>query len=129
MKLSFFADENIGTELIDWLRRENYNVTSIKEAGLSGISDETIIEKCYNEKLIIITQDNDFGKIIYKQNASFHIVIYLRPGHLKSSIHIAAIQKILSHKNYIEPCTIIISQIKSQKIQIRFRKIRKDDNT
>lgn len=80
MKLSFFADENIGTELINWLKHKSYNVTSVKEAGLSGISDETIIEKCYNEELIIITQDNDFGKIIYKQNASFHIVILFASG-------------------------------------------------
>lgn len=126
MKLSFFADENIGTELIDWLRQQNYKIDSVKEAGLAGISDETIITKCYNEQLILITQDNDFGKIIHKHNAAFYI---LRPGHLTGSIHIAAIQKNLSHSNNIEPGMIIISQIKYNKIQIRFRKFKRYDNT
>ena len=101
MELSFFADENIGSELILWLRQQGYKITSVQETGLLGISDEDIITKCYNENLTIITQDNDFGKIIYTQNINFYIIIYLRPGHLTGGIHILSMQKILSHPHYI----------------------------
>ncbi len=37
MKLSFFADENIPEELIEWLRKHGHEVSSIAEEKLFGI--------------------------------------------------------------------------------------------
>jgi predicted nuclease of predicted toxin-antitoxin system len=71
--LLFFADENISNELIEWLKQQQYKISSIKAEKLFGASDKTIIDKCFMEKLIIITHDNDFGKIIFTENVSFHI--------------------------------------------------------
>jgi hypothetical protein len=47
MELSFFADENVGSELIEWLKLQKHKITSVKEEKLAGISDEKIIIKCY----------------------------------------------------------------------------------
>ena len=129
MELSFFADENIGSELIEWLKLQEYKITSVEEEKLVGISDEKIISKCYNEKLIIITQDNDFGKIVYTKKIPFYIIIYLRPGHLTGSFHIASMQKLLSNNHLIQPNSLIICERRLNKIKIRFRKIKSDDYT
>jgi predicted nuclease of predicted toxin-antitoxin system len=72
MQLSFFADENISEELIEWLRQQKVEVSSIKEEKLFSISDKEIINKCFREKCIIITQDNDFGKIVFTEETSFY---------------------------------------------------------
>jgi predicted nuclease of predicted toxin-antitoxin system len=123
MELSFFADENIGEELIEWLKFNNYKVSSVKNENLSGISDERIINKCYREKQIIITHDNDFGKFIYTKNISFFALIYLRPADLTGDLHIPSMQKILQNSSLIQPGSLIVSRIKSNKIKIRFRQI------
>ena len=129
MQLAFFADENISDELIEWLKQQQYKISSIKAEKLFGVSDKTIIEKCFIEKLIIITHDNDFGKIIFTENVSFHIIIYLRPGHFDGRFHIPSMQKLLLHTNFILPGSLLICQRKSNKIQIRFRQIKNYDNT
>lgn len=129
MQLAFFADENISDELIKWLKQQQYKISSIKEEKLFGTSDKSIIEKCLIQKLIIITHDNDFGKIIFTENISFYIIIYLRPGHFDGQFHIPSLQKLLLHTKFILPGTLIICQRKSNKIQIRFRKIKSNDNT
>jgi predicted nuclease of predicted toxin-antitoxin system len=129
MEFSFFADENIGSELIEWLKQQEYRTTSVKEEKLTGSSDEDIIAKCDNEKLIIITQDSDFGKIIHTKEISFYVIIYLRPGHLSGGLHVASMQKVLSNKHLIQPCSLITCERKLNKITIRFRKIKSDDYT
>lgn len=76
--LSFFADENISPVLIHWIRECGYKISGVKEELIEGFSDLEIIEKGFISKSIILTHDNDFGKIIFTQSISFSI-IYLRP--------------------------------------------------
>ena len=128
MALSFFADENIGEDLIKWLKVNNYKISSVKDENLEGISDESIIKKAYEENLIIITHDNDFGKFIYADNISFFALIYLRPADLTGQLHIPSMQKIES-SSLIQKGSVIVSSIKSNKIKVRFRQIKNDDNS
>ena len=76
MKISFFADENIQESLIKWLKEIGHNISGIREENLYGLDDETIIQKAFSEKKIIITHDSDFGKIIFTKNVKFYSVIF-----------------------------------------------------
>ena len=66
--ISFFADENSPESLIDWLRQKGFDISGIRTENLFAIDDEKIIEKAFKEKKIILTHDNDIGKIIYHKN-------------------------------------------------------------
>ncbi len=79
--LSFFADENISTDLIKWIREKGYKISGVKEENMFGATDINIIKKCFASNEIILTHDNDFGKIIFTKPVSFYSIIYLRPGH------------------------------------------------
>jgi len=57
--LCFFADENISTDLINWIKSQGYEITSVTEENLQGTTDINIIEKCLVLNRIILTQDND----------------------------------------------------------------------
>ena len=120
-QLSFFADENIKAQVIDWLRLEGFDISGIAMERLFGLDDLDILIKANNEKRVILTQDNDFGKIIYTQKIHFFAVIYLRPGHFDGSFHIQTLQTILKHSAEIKENTIIIGQKNDNKIKVRIR--------
>ncbi len=121
--ISFFADENISNVLIDWIRKNGYSVSGVKEENMQGTSDLSIIEKCFPSNKIILTHDNDFGKIIFTNPVSFFSIIYLRPGHFDGSFHIPTLKSILKHKELITKGTLIIGQHTANKIKIRIKHI------
>jgi len=121
--LSFFEDENIPTDLINWIKAEGYEISSVTEENLQGAPDLNIIKKGLLLNRIILTQDNDFGKLIFTTSISFYSVIYLRPGHFDGRFHIPTMQSILKHRKLIEKGTLIIGQRTDKKIKIRIKKI------
>ena len=120
-QLSFFADENIPTELIEWLEQQGNEVSGIAKERLFGIDDLDIITKAYNENKIILTQDSDFGKIIYTQKITFACIMYLRPGHFDGVFHIPTLEVILKNSDKIKENTIIVGQRKGTTIKVRVR--------
>lgn len=121
--LSFFADENISTDLIEWIKAKGYNISGVKEENICGITDIKIIQKCYESTRIILTHDNDFGKLIFTKPVLFFSIIYLRPGHFDAGFHIPTIESILKKKELIHAGTLIIGHRTGQKINIRIKQI------
>ncbi len=61
--MKIFANENLFEPIIDYLRGLGHNVFSIRDAGLSGISDDEVYQRACKEKRIIITMDKDFSRM------------------------------------------------------------------
>ncbi|MBI5047715.1 MAG: DUF5615 family PIN-like protein [Deltaproteobacteria bacterium] len=61
--MKIFANENLFEPIIDYLRSRGNDVLSIRNIGLSGISDDEVYEKACKESLVIITMDKDFTRI------------------------------------------------------------------
>jgi len=61
--MKVFANENLFEPIIDYLRRLDHDVLSIRDAGLSGISDDEVYQRACKEKRVIITMDKDFSRI------------------------------------------------------------------
>lgn len=99
--LSFFADENISNNLIKWVKQNGFQISGVKAENICGVADQFIIEKCFTSQQIILTHDNDFGKIIFTKPISFYSIIYLRPGHFDAAFHIPTLNSILKHKTLI----------------------------
>ena len=57
------TDENIGSSGVNLLRQNGHDVTSVREQGLGGASDEQIFRVCNNERRALITLDRDFGHV------------------------------------------------------------------
>ncbi len=85
------------------------------------MDDEAIIQKAFSEKKIIITQDSDFGEIIFTKKVKFYSVIFLQPGHYLSDFHIPTLKAILNHLDKIKEATLIIGIRKNDDIKLRFR--------
>ena len=61
--MKMFANENLFDPVIDYLRSIGHDVLSLREAGLSGISDDEVFQLACKEKYVIITMDKDFSRI------------------------------------------------------------------
>lgn len=61
--MKIFANENLFEPIIDYLRSLGNDVLSIRDCGLSGISDDEVYKKACKENRVIITMDKDFTRI------------------------------------------------------------------
>ena len=77
MKPNFLVDENIGGSVIMSLREQGYTVHSIKEQ-YPGLSDVQIIDLANSTNSIIITEDTDFGELVFSYGLKSRGIILIR---------------------------------------------------
>lgn len=75
--MKLLIDENIHRKIIIALKEENFSLVSVQQS-YQGINDQEILRLSLNPPQIVITQDSDFGELIYKNNFRAFSVIYLR---------------------------------------------------
>jgi len=61
----FLTDENIHPNLVKYLRSKSFSVKDVREEKLNGTSDEKLMKLSFRENRIILTQDRDFGRLVY----------------------------------------------------------------
>jgi predicted nuclease of predicted toxin-antitoxin system len=61
-RVRILADENLGSEVIEYLREKGHNIVSTADVELSGKSDEDIAAYAWREGRMIWTHDSDFLK-------------------------------------------------------------------
>ena len=93
--IKFLVDENVGYSVIEYLRKNGFDTKSVRELFPSR-DDIFIIEKAYKEKRIIITNDKDFGYLIFKSNKPAPAIILLRFKDESQTLKIKAIKTILT---------------------------------
>lgn len=118
---NLLTDENIHPEMIQFLRRVGFDVFDIKEQNLQGVYDKEILETSYQKNRVIVTQDSDFGTLIFTEKIDFVGVIYLRPGHYQPSFHIETIQNLLNENIELSQPFFIVAEKKELNIKIRVR--------
>jgi len=75
--MRFLIDENIHADVVAWLRSMGHDVLYAAES-LSGNSDEELLELARRETRIIVTDDKDFGELIFHRRAVSSGIILLR---------------------------------------------------
>ncbi len=76
-KPKFLADESLEYSIVLHLREQGYDIASIAEDSPS-IRDEEVLKKASQENRVIITNDKDFGDLIFLNRLSHKGVILLR---------------------------------------------------
>lgn len=70
-------DENIDQIIIDRLAKEGFEIVSIRDHN-PGISDKQVIEIARSKNAIVITEDRDFGELVFSHNIRDCSILYLR---------------------------------------------------
>jgi predicted nuclease of predicted toxin-antitoxin system len=75
--MNFVADESCAGPVIRALREAGHDVVAIAEVA-KGASDEEVLNRALNEKRVVITEDRDFGELVYARGRPSTGVILVR---------------------------------------------------
>src|SRR5579864_7524460 len=75
--MNFVADESCSGPVIQALREAGHDVVAIAETA-KGARDEQVLERALTEKRVLITEDRDFGELVYARGHSSAGVVLLR---------------------------------------------------
>ncbi|MBI2010178.1 MAG: DUF5615 family PIN-like protein [Candidatus Chisholmbacteria bacterium] len=92
--MKFLADENIGLEVVTFLRRRHHDVRSVIE-DCPGASDAAILTRAAAAKRILITSDTDFGTLVYHARLAHAGIILLRLEDERNNNKIAVLKRLI----------------------------------
>jgi predicted nuclease of predicted toxin-antitoxin system len=75
--MNFVADESCAMPVIHALREAGHDVTAIAEVA-KGATDEEVLGQALDAKRVLITEDRDFGDLVYARGRSSAGVILVR---------------------------------------------------
>ncbi|MBN1483307.1 MAG: DUF5615 family PIN-like protein [Chloroflexia bacterium] len=84
--LRFLADESCDFAVVRALRADGYDVFAVSEVMQRSI-DRDLIDQANREKRILLTEDKEFGRLLFVSHAESAGVILIRfPGNARSSM-------------------------------------------
>ena len=75
--MKFLADESCAGPVIRALRDAGHDVAAIAEVA-KGAADEVVMDLALGERRILITEDSDFGELVYARGHSTAGVMLVR---------------------------------------------------
>jgi predicted nuclease of predicted toxin-antitoxin system len=117
--MRFLADENVSRLVIERLRADGLEVSSISETH-SGPPDRKVLETADFEGRILVTEDRDFGELVFRQQMAVRGVILLELDRLSNQAEAERIsdiigtygEKLLDNLVVIEPSRIRIRPLR-----------------
>ena len=73
----FLADENVAAPLVSALRKAGWDSAYVAESR-AGISDNAVLQWASNEGRILLTEDKDFGELVFRMKRNVPGVLMLR---------------------------------------------------
>ena len=77
IRVKFLVDESLGKRFSDVLNREGYASLFVGDLMRSA-PDEDVLASAENEDLILMTDDKDFGELVFRQKKSTKGAILFR---------------------------------------------------
>jgi predicted nuclease of predicted toxin-antitoxin system len=75
--MRFLVDECTGPAVAAWLISSGHDVYSVYDQS-PGDSDDDVLARALAEYRILITNDRDFGELIFREGRSHRGVVFLR---------------------------------------------------
>ena len=75
--MRFIVDESTGSAVVESLRNAGHDVLAVSEA-MPQADDPDILARARSEGRILVTNDKDFGDLVFRSGQSHHGVVLLR---------------------------------------------------
>ncbi|NPV80506.1 MAG: DUF5615 family PIN-like protein [Firmicutes bacterium] len=92
--MRFLVDECVGPVVAKWLREHHHDVFSVYEEA-RGSEDEAILKKAVDSDRILITNDKDFGSLVFREGKKHSGVILLRLEDERAANKIAVLRSLI----------------------------------
>lgn|SRR5574341_451922 len=113
--LHFLADESCDFAVVRALRAEGYDVLAVSEYMQQSV-DSDLLEQAHRENRILLTEDKDFGWLVFASHSDSAGVILIRfPANRRSTLAQAVLQLVREHGVELENAFVVV-----QPGQVRF---------
>lgn len=113
--MRFLVDECTGPGVARWLTSESHDVVSIYDEA-RGLGDDAVLNKAVSEQRILITNDKDFGEMVFREQRPHRGVVLLRLPDERTSAKIAALRGLLArYAQQLQDAFVVLTDT-----QIRF---------
>ena len=106
--LRFLADECCDFSAVRALRTEGFDVLSIAEAS-AGADDERVVAMALHERRILLTEDKDFGQLVFAAGRKSLGVVLLRfPAAARSAIGARMVELVRKHADRLTGSFVVL---------------------
>lgn len=116
----FLVDESTGRKLFELMLKSGEDVKFVGEI-MKGAADKEVLKFCEKEKRVLITDDKDFGELVFKEKIPVSGVILVRTGTTKAEARFLLLKELF--KRFRTENKFII--LKEEVIRIREIKMNK----
>jgi predicted nuclease of predicted toxin-antitoxin system len=114
--MKLLADECCDAALVAALRSDGHDVLYVVEVQ-RGATDDQILERANSEERILVTEDKDFGELIYRLKRPVLGIILLRFDVINRALKASRLQSLLSTRsNQLHGAFVVIDK---EKIRLR----------
>lgn len=92
--IKFIADVNIERPIVDFMQKKGYDVKWVPDYDCE-ISDEELLRLANEEKRILLTNDKDFGGLVYLQRRLSSGILLFRVKGQVSEEKVRLLEKVL----------------------------------
>lgn len=108
-KIRFLVDESCDFAVVKALRKAGHDVKAVAEMN-PGISDEEVAIRSAGEARILITEDKDFGQMVYVKSQASSGVIFIRfPANARLSMAEIIVQLVEDHGEKLHRRFVVVS--------------------
>lgn len=106
--MRFLADESCDFAVVRALRKAGHDVLAVTEKSPGG-EDTEVLQFAVEEQRILITEDKDFGQLVFAQSRPSGGVIFLRyPSSARRAFPQDVAKSVKQRGNKLEGCFTII---------------------
>jgi len=92
--MRFLVDESTGASVAALLRNLGHDVLVVAEA-MSQAKDPEILSRAVAEGRIVVTNDKDFGELVYRAGQPHAGILLLRPQNETAASRVALVRAVL----------------------------------
>jgi predicted nuclease of predicted toxin-antitoxin system len=90
--MTIVADESVAAAILERLRQDGLTVQAVRDFA-PATTDKVILETADKANVLLLTEDKDFGEMVYRQNASHHGVVLIRLAGLSRALRAALVSE------------------------------------
>jgi len=106
----FLVDESTGPDVARWLRTLGHDVLSVYDES-PGLPDDDVLRWAEREKRVLITNDKDFGELVFRDQKSHSGVVLLRIEDERPANKKAVLEELLrGHGKEIPGSFVVVSE-------------------
>jgi predicted nuclease of predicted toxin-antitoxin system len=114
--MRFLADECCDAALVEALRVDGHDVLYTTES-LRGVTDEKLLARAFTERRILLTEDKDFGELVYRLGRQTHGIVLLRFDVAGRDLKIPRLRRLLRQEIERLPGAFVV--LEADKVRIR----------